>query len=69
MGKEAYSLELSLARAAPVSEFLTTLKVAQKGFTLVAFRDKKPIVSNHTEADRQQNRRVTIAKFKKAKSS
>jgi outer membrane protein OmpA-like peptidoglycan-associated protein len=68
-GKEAYNLDLSLARASSIRDFLTTLKVAPKRFTLVAFGDKKPIAINDTETGRQQTRRVTIALYKKAKSS
>jgi OmpA-OmpF porin, OOP family len=58
-----------MARAASVRDFLTTLKVAPKRFTLVAFGDKKPIATNDTETGRQQNHRVTIAIYEKAKIS
>jgi outer membrane protein OmpA-like peptidoglycan-associated protein len=67
-GKEAYNLDLSKARAASVNDFLTTLKVAPKRFTLVALGDKKPAATNDTEAGRLQNHRVTIAIYEKAKS-
>jgi chemotaxis protein MotB len=52
--------ELSAARAASVVNYLTRLGIAPGRMAAVGYGEYRPKASNHTEAGRAQNRRVTL---------
>jgi chemotaxis protein MotB len=52
--------ELSAARAASMLRFLSSAGVPEEKLAIVGYADRRPIVSNDTEAGRQKNRRVDV---------
>jgi len=59
VGKAAYNLKLSQARADSVMKDLTTkFGIEKDRLTAVGYGETKPIASNATKAGKQQNRRV-----------
>jgi chemotaxis protein MotB len=52
--------ELSAARAASMLRFLSSGGVPEERLAIVGYADRRPIVSNATEAGRQKNRRVDV---------
>ncbi len=62
--------ELSAARAAYVTDFLTTQGMLDpKRFVVVGYGDYRPIASNDTEEGRERNRRVDIVIVSKKASA
>ncbi len=59
-GSEAYNLRLSRQRAQSVARALIRQDLLAERFIIRAHGESRPIVSNATEAGRQQNRRVEI---------
>lgn len=60
-GKAEYNMDLSLARATSVKDYLTSLGVDEARLELVAFGETSPIAPNDTKAGKQKNRRVEVA--------
>ena len=52
--------ELSAARAASMLRFLSSAGVPEEKLAIVGYADRRPIVSNDTDAGRQKNRRVDV---------
>ncbi|MBC7776434.1 MAG: OmpA family protein [Phycisphaerae bacterium] len=61
VGNSIYNEKLSERRAAAVSNWLTTNGLPENAFiSVTAFGERTPILSNHTEQGRYQNRRATV---------
>lgn len=52
--------ELSAARAASMLRYLSSAGVPEEKLAIVGYADRRPIVSNETDAGRQKNRRVDL---------
>jgi outer membrane protein OmpA-like peptidoglycan-associated protein len=63
VGSDAFNTNLSLKRAATVTSFLKTLGIQTRRLKSTGKGESQPVVSNGSEADRAQNRRVEIAIF------
>lgn len=61
VGKDAYNLKLSKARAASVRSFLVAQGIDAKRLTSTGYGESRPISSNGTEDGREANRRVEFA--------
>jgi outer membrane protein OmpA-like peptidoglycan-associated protein len=61
VGSDAFNQTLSKKRAAAVSNYLSSLGISKLRLSTVGKGEEQPIVSNETEANRTQNRRVEIA--------
>jgi chemotaxis protein MotB len=61
--------ELSAARAASMLRFLSSAGVPEERLAIVGYADRRPIVSNATEAGRQKNRRVDVVLLKDASNA
>ena len=62
-GAEEYNQNLSERRAKSVSDYLTSLGVANSRVTTTGYGELQPIADNTTVQGREQNRRVEIAIF------
>jgi len=62
-GTDTYNEALSRRRSAAVGTYLESRGVSQNRVEAVGRGETEPIVSNDTEAGRQQNRRVEVAIF------
>ncbi len=60
-GSDSYNQKLSERRAKAVSNYLNNQNIASSRLTTMGFGASQPKVSNDTEADRAQNRRVEFA--------
>jgi OOP family OmpA-OmpF porin len=60
IGSSSYNLDLSEHRAAAVRDFLVAQGIEPGRITAVGYGETYPVVSNDTEAGRQQNRRVEV---------
>jgi len=60
-GSEEMNLQLSKQRAQSVSNYLASLGVDPRRFTIMGYGESQPIATNDTAAGRQENRRVEIA--------
>jgi len=60
-GSEEMNLQLSKQRAQSVSNYLASLGVDPRRFTIMGYGESQPIATNDTTAGRQENRRVEIA--------
>lgn len=58
LGTESYNLQLSLARAASVREFLISCGAEPTQLTHEGYGELRPIADNETEEGRARNRRV-----------
>jgi outer membrane protein OmpA-like peptidoglycan-associated protein len=63
VGSDIFNQNLSLKRASMVTAYLKTLGIQTKRLKSTGKGESQPIVSNGSEADRAQNRRVEIAIF------
>lgn len=61
VGKDAYNLKLSKARAASVRSFLVAHGIEAKRLTSTGYGEGRPISSNASEEGREANRRVEFA--------
>ncbi len=61
VGSDAFNLTLSKKRAASVSSYLNSLGISKRRLDTVGKGEEQPVVSNDTDANRTQNRRVEIA--------
>ena len=61
VGSNAFNQSLSENRAAAVSNHLSTFGVSSSRLKIQGMGETQPLVSNTTEAERAQNRRVEIA--------
>jgi outer membrane protein OmpA-like peptidoglycan-associated protein len=59
-GAEDYNLKLSERRAISVQKFLVDMGVISARLETVGYGELRPVVSNETDAGRQDNRRVEI---------
>jgi len=59
-GEFASNWELAAARATEVLQFFVLEGIPKEKLRAVSYGDTKPVVANNTEAQRQQNRRVSI---------
>jgi len=64
IGTKEYNLQLSLARAEAVANYLIGKGIDRKRIEVLWFGDEQPIAPNDTEENRQKNRRVEF-KLKK----
>ena len=60
-GSEEMNLQLSKQRAQSVSNYLASLGVDPRRFTIMGYGESQPIATNDTASGRQANRRVEIA--------
>lgn len=60
-GSEEMNLQLSRQRAQSVVNYLASLNVDPRRFTIMGYGESQPASSNDTAEGRQQNRRVEIA--------
>ena len=60
-GAEEMNLELSRQRSQSVSNYLASLGVDPRRFTIMGYGESQPIATNDTTEGRQANRRVEIA--------
>lgn len=60
-GTEEMNLELSRQRAQSVSNYLASLDVDPRRFTIMGYGESQLVASNDTSEGRQKNRRVEIA--------
>jgi outer membrane protein OmpA-like peptidoglycan-associated protein len=61
VGSDSFNQTLSENRAAAVSNYLASLGVTSNRLKIQGDGERQPVVSNKTEEDRAQNRRVEIA--------
>lgn len=62
-GADEYNQTLSEKRAASVSDYLTSLGVANSRITTTGYGELQPVADNSTAAGKTQNRRVEVAIF------
>ena len=60
IGSDEYNQRPSEQRAATVRDYLVAQGVSGMSVTAVGFGKSRPVVSNDTDAGRQQNRRVEL---------
>jgi len=60
-GSEEMNLQLSKQRAQSVVNYLATLGVDPRRFTIMGYGESQPVATNDTAQGRQENRRVEIA--------
>jgi len=65
IGPKRYNQILSSRRAQAVADYLQKLGLSKDRILWLGFGGKKPVATNHTEAGRQQNRRVEFVITKK----
>jgi len=65
-GSDTYNQSLSMRRAQSVGDFLATQGVTRARLTTSGRGEAEPVVSNATDAGRQQNRRVEVAIYANA---
>lgn len=62
-GAEDYNQTLSEQRAASVSDYLSSLGIANSRITTTGYGELQPVADNSTAAGKTQNRRVEVAIF------
>ncbi|MES2663593.1 MAG: OmpA family protein [Pseudomonadota bacterium] len=59
-GTDEYNIDLSRVRSESVKEFLIDQGLPEDLMVILAFGERKPVLSNNTAANRAQNRRVYV---------